>query len=77
MFGNVHNRAQVAIDATWSLIFGFGFCMTLPEISNKDDTHFAEMAKVAAAGGLDQGYLPLDAQAVTEIYQASMTPGLH
>lgn len=76
VLGNVHNRAQEAIDATWSWIFGLGFGMTLPEIGIKDETHFAEMAKTAAAGGLDHAYLPLDAQAVEDIYRASMTPGL-
>lgn len=75
--GTVTQQAQAAIDRTYAWITSLGFGMTLPAIGIKDTTHYAEMAKGAAAGGTLNGFVPLDAAAVEAIYQASTTDGLH
>lgn len=67
--------AQAAIQATYDWVKSLGVPTTLPGVDIKDNTNFAAMAASAVQVGhlQEQAYVPMTADDVVALYQASMT----
>lgn len=67
--------ARMAIQKTYDFFKACGIPMTLPEVGINDDRDFAEMARQAVAHSTiaTDAFVPLQADDVMAIYQASLT----